>query len=158
MSLFGSKYRSHGQSTDSDVCTPQMTSLIDILTLMLVFLIQSFSAEGALVTPSTDLQLPTSSSTIQPKPALTVEITKEAVAAEGEVLVPIKSFANNSDMLVSNVYKWALNKKRLETDTAGPLKIIIQCDKDVVFNVVKRVMYTCSKAGYSDFSVLVIQD
>jgi hypothetical protein len=37
---------------------PQLTSLIDVMTILLVFLIKSFSVDGNLITPSDDLILP----------------------------------------------------------------------------------------------------
>ena len=70
----------------TDLIRPQMTSLIDILTLLLVFLIQSYSVEGNLITPSTDLQLPLSSSEISPKPALTLGITTTDVIGDNKKL------------------------------------------------------------------------
>lgn len=136
-----------------DLIKPQMTSLIDILTLLLVFLIQSFNAEGTLVTPSSDLTLPLSSSKQQPSPSLMVEITRDAVVADGRKLAANASFAASPDLLVGGVYEWLTRRK-----TGESKQIIIQCDRDLEFNIVKRVMYTCSKAGFTDFSVLVIEE
>jgi biopolymer transport protein ExbD len=36
--------------------------------------------------------------------------------------------------------------------------VVILCDKDVNFAVVKKVMSTCSKAGVVDYSILVLKD
>jgi biopolymer transport protein TolR len=150
------KKKFSGASGVSDLIKPQMTSLIDILTLLLVFLIQSFNAEGTLVTPSSDLQLPLSSSKKQPSPSMTLEITRDAVVAEGRQLAANGSFAGSGDLLIQNVYNWLLTKK--DRLAAEQKQIIIQCDRDLEFNIVKRVMYTCSKAGFTDFSVLVIEE
>jgi len=37
------------------VAKPQLTSLVDMLTILLVFLLKSFSVEGYLVSAATDL-------------------------------------------------------------------------------------------------------
>jgi biopolymer transport protein TolR len=150
------KKKFSGASGVSDLIKPQMTSLIDILTLLLVFLIQSFNAEGTLITPSSDLQLPQSSSKKQPSPSMMLEITRDAVVAEGRQLAANRSFAGSGDLLIRNVYNWLLSKK--DRLAAEQKQIIIQCDRDLEFNIVKRVMYTCSKAGFTDFSVLVIEE
>jgi biopolymer transport protein ExbD len=139
----------------SDIIKPQMTSLIDILTLLLVFLIQSFNAEGTLITPSSDLELPLSSSKQPPVPTMMIEITHDAVIAEGKQLASNISFAASPDLLVSSVYAWLSRQKSAD---GVPKRIVIQCDREIEFNIVKRVMYTCSKAGFTDFSVLVIED
>ena len=152
------KTLSQGFDNLTDTFKPQMTSLIDILTLLLVFLIQSFNAEGTLVTQSPDLELPVSSSSKTPAPSLTLEVTRTDVEAEGKKLASIDSFKSSKDMLIDNVFKWLSRHKSAASDPAAPKPIIIQCDKELEFNVVKRVLFTCSKAGYSDFSVLVVEE
>jgi biopolymer transport protein ExbD len=143
----------------TDLIRPQMTSLIDILTLLLVFLIQSYSAEGNLITPSTDLQLPLSSSEVLPKPALTLEITNTDVIGDNKKLSAISTFSSSESLLIAPVFKWLSHKKAAAASTVIAQKpVIIQCDRAVPFNVVKRVMYTCSKAGFSNFSVLVVEE
>jgi biopolymer transport protein ExbD len=149
-----------GQASDtvSETFRPQMTSLIDILTLLLVFLIQSFSAEGNLITPSSDLELPLSSSKQQPVPSLTIELTRDAVVAEGRQLAANGSFSSSKDLPIPAVYQWCGLQKGRISGASGGKHIVIQCDRELDFNIVKRVMYTCSKAGFNDFSVLVIEE
>ncbi|MDD5674774.1 MAG: biopolymer transporter ExbD [Chitinivibrionales bacterium] len=143
---------------DVEVFRPQMTSLIDILTLLLVFLIQSFNAEGNLITPSSDLQLPTSKSAVEPRPALTLEITNKSLLAQGELITHISSFANAAELLIDPLQRYLAAQKRLTSENTKKRELVIMCDRDMQFNVVKRVMYTCSKSGFSDFSVLAIQE
>jgi biopolymer transport protein ExbD len=142
-----------------DTFKPQMTSLIDILTLLLVFLIQSFSAEGNLVTPSADLALPLSSSKKPARPSLMLELTHTGIVADGKQLALNESFASSGDFLVKNVYAWLLEQKAtFGGATEAQRQITLQCDRELEFNIVKRVMFTCSKAGFTDFSVLVIEE
>lgn len=56
---------------------PQLTSLVDVMTILLVFLIKSFSSEGSLVTPAADLVLPVSTSEETPRVRSSIEITKK---------------------------------------------------------------------------------
>ena len=58
---------------------PQLTSLVDLMVILLVFLLKSFSVEGQLVTPATDLQLPTSQVREVARPALSVEVTTAGI-------------------------------------------------------------------------------
>jgi len=150
-------FSSANQAAMPQTFRPQMTSLVDILTLLLVFLIQSFSAEGTLITASDDLKLPTSTSREQPKPSLTLEITQKAVISEGKVIEPLTPTSDNSPLLMDNLYRFILTKKKTVVDTAKGLDIIIQCDEEMPFHAVKRVMFSCSKAGCDNFSVLAIQ-
>ena len=146
-----------GDSGVQQVFRPQMTSLIDILTLLLVFLIQSFSSEGALITASEDLKLPLTSSKIDPKPALMVEISKATVTSDGKVFAETAVVSESKDLLIDPLFQYVQAKRKAAVDTAKASEVIIQCDESLKFSVVKKVMFTCSKAGYSDFSVLAVQ-
>lgn len=157
MSLIKKGYLLSDTTIEADTFRPQMTSLIDILTLLLVFLIQSFSSEGNLITPSEDLQLPYSSSALTPRPALSIEITKSAVLSEGTIIVPISLLNNSSELLIKNLEQFLLKQYKLQTDTTKAREIIIQCDKNMQFSIVKKVMYTCTYTGFTNFSVLAIE-
>jgi biopolymer transport protein ExbD len=37
-------------------------------------------------------------------------------------------------------------------------EVMIQADKNIEFEIVKKVMYTCSKAGATDFTILVVNE
>ncbi len=137
---------------------PQLTSLIDVMTILLVFLIKSFSVEGNLVTPSPDLVLPISTSKKPPKPVCTIEISKTAVLSEGDIIARIDDFKNNDSLLIPLLFDWMLVQKTKCDDPRHAKEVLIQSDRDVEFNIVKRVMYTCSKAGLSNFSILVLQE
>ena len=156
MATFQKISAASGGEAMSDLIRPQMTSLIDILTLLLVFLIQSFNAEGTLVTQAPDLELPLSSSQIAPRPALTLEVTRSDIVAEGRKLASLESFKSSKSLLIENVFHWLRTKAAADSTMHNP--IIIQCDREIPFNIVKRVMHTCSKAGFNDFSVLVVED
>lgn len=144
------------RTADSGTFRPQLTSLIDVMTILLVFLIKSFSVEGNIVTPSPDLTLPLSSSRMPARPAYTVEITRDAVIAEGTVVAENDELASTDSLLIPRLHEW-MRGARPEGDTASR-EVMIQSDHRVRFDVVKRVMYTCSKAGFSDFVVLVVEE
>lgn len=136
---------------------PQLTSLIDVMTILLVFLIKSFSVEGNLVTPSDNLALPISTSNVKPDPVTTIEISRNSLIAEGNVLAEHRSFVSSDSMVIPELLTW-FTKRNGSQEQNNNREIMIQSDREVEFNIVKRVMYTCSRAGYSDFSVLVIEE
>jgi biopolymer transport protein ExbD len=135
---------------------PQLTSLVDVMAIILVFLIKTFSTEGNIITPSSDLQLPLSTSQKKPSPHWSIEITRNAVMSEGTVVASTSSFAKQDSLLIPELFTWLSDKRRLRGDTSS--QALIQCDREVPYSIVKKVMYTCSKAKFTDFSVLVIQE
>lgn len=137
---------------------PQLTSLIDVMTILLVFLIKSFSVEGHLITPSPDLELPVSTSEKEPKSMLSIEITKNEVLSDGEHITDLDEFKDNDSLIIPLLFDWMLLQKSKIADTLRSKEVLIQSDREIEFNIVKRVMYTCSRAGFVDFSVLVLQE
>ena len=137
---------------------PQLTSLIDVMVFMIVFLIKSFSVEGDLVTPAPDLELPVSTAKVPPKPTCSIEISKKEIIADGKVLSSINTTDKNDSMLITSVYKWGIAQKAKFSDTLTNREILIQADREIEFSIIKRVMYSCSKAGLTNFLVLAVQE
>jgi biopolymer transport protein ExbD len=137
---------------------PQLTSLVDVMTILLVFLIKSFSVEGNLITPADDLQLPVSTSEKPPNPSSSIEITKTAIIADGHTIITINKIIQSDSLLIVPLFNWMKVERSRSTDISTVPKVLIQCDREIEFSIVKKVMFSCSKAGFSDFSVLVIQE
>ncbi len=127
------------------------------MTFLLVFLIKSFSVQGDVITPSDNLQLPLSSTSKPPKPLASIEITKTNVLAEGKTLSSLAASDRKDPMLIPAVYTWMSRLSLRASDTARTHEVLIQADRDIEYAVLKRVMYSCSKAGFSDFTILAIQ-
>jgi biopolymer transport protein ExbD len=146
-------------SAESDQTTfrPQLTSLIDVMTFLLVFLIKSFSVQGDVITPSDNLQLPLSSTSKPPKPAASIEITTTNIMAEGKVLSSLTVTDRADPLLIPGVFHWMsrLNARFSKSETSR--EVLIQADRNLEYTYLKRVMYSCSKAGFSDFTILAIQ-
>ena len=147
------------ENGESDaVFRPQLTSLVDVMTILLVFLIQSFSVEGTLVTPAPDLSLPVSTSRQPAKPKLAIEISKSYVLSGGTIIAYIDEFKRSDSLLIPALYDYMIVQKTMYVDKKRAQEVLIQSDREVAFNILKRVMYTCSRAGFIDFSVLVLKE
>jgi biopolymer transport protein ExbD len=146
------------EQADEPVFRPQLTSLVDVMTILLVFLIKNFSVEGILITPSQDLILPVSSSEKEAQVRSTIEITRNVIVSEGHEIITIEKIMRTDSMLITPVFDWmkAVRSRNQNSNTTSSL--LIQCDREVEFSVIKKVMFSCSKAGFTDFSVLVIQE
>ena len=56
-----------------------LTSMMDAMTIILLFLLKTFSTSEAIVTPSSDMRLPYSLSVEEPHDELTVSVTRENI-------------------------------------------------------------------------------
>jgi len=135
------------------VIRPQITSLIDVMTILLVFLMKSFSVEGNIITPANDLTLPVSCSKETPGLVTTLEITQTAVMAEGEIIIRHDAYRENDSLFIPQLAEWLSHH-----GTARGKEIMLQADRTLPFELLKRIMFTCSKAGRDDFTILVQQE
>ena len=143
----------HSNDDNSMVCKPQLTSLIDVMTILLVFLMKSFSVEGNLITPSEDLQLPLSTSREIPVPVPTIEISLSAIMSEGELICATTLISEDDSLVLKPLSEWLSPRKQTNMK-----KIMLQADQHIPFTVIKRVMFTCSKEGFDNFTILVQQE
>ena len=138
-----------------------LISLMDIFTILLLFLLFHVSGEEETITVPDIVSLPASISTVKPEPTTTVYITGELI------LVGDKKVANTQDVLKSSEPGIDSLEKELLSQMSQNVqdgeqsvrqdKIIIMGDKMIPFTLLKKVMYTCSMAGYPTLSLAVIQ-
>jgi biopolymer transport protein ExbD len=149
--------KSLGSVTASSIhggAKPQLTSLVDVLTVLLIFLIRSFSAEGSPVNPVSSVTLPVSSSLNPAKVMTSIELTPDQLQVNGGVIVSMSAIKESDSLFIPQLYSY-LKKNRI-TDPQG--EVMIQSDKNTEFEIVKKVMFTCSKAGATDFTILVVNE
>jgi biopolymer transport protein ExbD len=142
------------KSIEDESAKPQLTSLVDILTVLLIFLIKSFSAEGSPVNPVNAVTLPVSSCKNMAKEMTSIEITPRDLQVNGTPVASMLSVSESDSLCISPLYTALVKDKR--TEFKG--EMMIQADRNIEFEIVKKVMYTCSKAGATDFTILVVNE
>jgi len=141
-----------------------LTSMLDILVCVLFFLLKNYSTVISDFRAAKDISLPTSTSMIPPTPSLHLVVTQEAIILDETPIVNI----TNGDVERKELYRDGVTIVKL----AQALKaqkdrslfvqqnndqhsftgtIVLQADKNLNFNVLKKVIYT---AGISDFVML----
>ncbi|MBD3346954.1 MAG: hypothetical protein GF401_18020 [Chitinivibrionales bacterium] len=141
-----------------------ITSMMDMFTIILVFLLKSFSTQGQLVTPAKGLLLPASSIERTARQAQTIKISENSIAVEDVQAVDETGYEEllaQKDFLIEPLYdvliKFAEEAKRLAEATGDEFsgEITIQGDVEIPYNVLTRVMYTCGQAGYPVMNLVV---
>ena len=153
--------------TDDEVKL-NITPMMDIFTIILVFLLKMYSAQGQLVTPAKGLTLPTSTINNATHEALSVKILEDKLLLENVVILEKESFLkvlkDNSENLIIPLHK-ALSRYAGEAKKSSEMfgrrfsgEISIHGDSKVPFAFLKKVMYTCGEAGYPAMKLLVYRD
>ena len=71
-----------------------ITSMMDMMTIILVFLLKSYASTEVTVTPSEDMQLPTSSAAKAPELAVQLMVSKTEILVDG---VPVLGLTTVQD-------------------------------------------------------------
>lgn len=133
--------------------------LIDIMSVMVAFLL-IYSTEVEVVQNSRGIEVPQSSAEVKPQSSVVVMITKEHVFVQGEAVTTIAQLQSTPTGLVEPLRE-VLERPMLASDGAAvppsSREITVLADKSLPFDIVKRVMATCSSSSYGKISLAVLQ-
>jgi biopolymer transport protein ExbD len=144
-----------------------ITSMMDMFTIILVFLLKSFSTQGQLVTPATGLTLPTSSIERAASEALCVKISENSIVVENTLVIDSSGFGTlleQKDFMIPalhDVLQTFADEAKKAAEMFGKEfsgEITIQGDVGVPYKVLTRVMYTCGQAGYPVMNLVVYRN
>lgn len=142
----------------------RLTSMMDILTVLLLFLLKSFVAEGEVITPAPGVSLPESTSDTSPESSVVVAILDDRILLDGRQVAQVEAGAPGGELLIPALAEQldlsrrqgeAIATRRGDAATYEP-KLAIQGDRDIPFAVLQRVMYTCNHSGYGDIALVVL--
>jgi biopolymer transport protein ExbD len=148
----------------------QITSMIDMFTIILVFLLKSYAASSVEISSSQNITLPSSTAAQSPVEALKLVVSKTGVYVDDKEVAKIesgeivKSYLDDRDQkFIRPLYdalkgqadkSKAIAKQNADVNFEG--KVIFQADKTLNYQLLRKVMYTSSFAGYTDFKFAVI--
>jgi biopolymer transport protein ExbD len=152
----------------SEEMSLQITSMADIFTIILVFLLKSYATGAENLAPSKGTTLPEAFASQASVEALRVEISEKAVLVEGQPVATLQAFGfDKSDVQQSTGASKALTsalererKRQLliaqsNTDVKVDPKIVVISDQRAPYATVKSVLASAALTGYTDFKLAV---
>ena len=161
--LFGKKKKFGSDQVQSEEMSLQITSMADIFTIILVFLLKTYSTGLANVTPSQGVLLPEASAQPQMKDALKVEILRDAVMVDAKAAVPLKNFSfpgSNAEAANSKsdeVYDALLGSRKRMSGDKTDSHLLLLADQRTPYATLKKVMNSAASAGFVDLQLAVVQ-
>ena len=158
----GGKYTQKSRRRSHISTGLMLTSMLDILTTILFFLMKNYSQVQSDFNVGKDISLPYSSSVTPPVNALQMVVTQKAIMVDQDKVADIVNGDIPKEDLVQGllVRPLALKLKKqkdrniVQNDVdkkAFAGMIVMQADKALQFNVLKKILYT---AQLSDFVTL----
>ncbi|MDE2447660.1 MAG: biopolymer transporter ExbD [Gammaproteobacteria bacterium] len=157
MSLFKRMRRTRvGEREDA---TLNLIPLIDIMSVMVAFLLV-YSTDVEVVQNSKGVAIPQSTAQVKPRESVVVMVTKQQLFVQGELVASVADISNSPDRLVEPL-RQVLERPSVEgtqpsADVASR-EITVMADKSLQYEVLKKVMATCTAASFGRISLAVMQ-
>jgi biopolymer transport protein ExbD len=156
-----------------------ITSMMDMMTIILVFLLKSYSTQDISIAASDDLQLPSSSAQKAPELAVNLVVAKNQIVVDGVPVLNLTEVPDDDNpgqaliavpedekrgQSITKLYDRLLEKAEAakslgaqsgtqEFDFKG--RILLQVDRSMPFSVLREVMYTAGQAQFGEFKFVV---
>jgi biopolymer transport protein ExbD len=135
--------------------------MIDILSVLVAFLLV-YSTEVEVIQNSKGVSIPESVTDARPKQSVVVMITKDAVLVQGEKVASLAEVSDPHTQLVEPLRK-VLQRPIAGLDAAArdaaltSKEVTVLADKDLPYEVLRKVLATCTAAAYGKISLAVLQ-
>jgi len=135
-----------------------LVPFIDILTVMVAFLLV-YATQVEVIHNGKAIPLPESIARQAPHPTVVVTVTRRDIYVQGERVASVSRVMAQTGEDIAPLGA-ALRDPRLGSAAAGPpatRELTIMADKTLPYEVLKKVMATCSGADYSHIALAVLQ-
>jgi biopolymer transport protein TolR len=134
--------------------------MIDILSVLVAFLLV-YSTEVEVVQNTKGIEIPESIVESKPRETVVVMLTKDEVFVQGERVASIAEVQASADPIVAPLRDalkrpLLIGRKMAERELAER-EITIMGDKSLPYEVLKKVMATCTDADYGKISLATLQ-
>ncbi len=136
-----------------------LVSLMDIFTILVFFLLVN-SSDVEVLESNKDIKLPDSVAEQKPVNTIVVMVNNTDLIVQGKKIANVEDILSSSELEITELSEELAYQasKRPELDEKEQEKgraVTIMGDKSVPYQLLKRVMSTCSKADYRDISLAV---
>jgi biopolymer transport protein ExbD len=153
--VFGAHAKKGRKSTNAEL---NVVSMVDIMTMLVIFLLQQFSATGEVLFMQKDIKLPDArhGQMIEVQPV--VAISASHIVVTGQKVADVPALEKDGELNIPALEERLRDEKKRwdfihqndpdrEKNWKG--EINIQADVKVPFRLVKRVMFSAAQAGYA---------
>lgn len=163
------RYKRKLEENQEDVSYLNITAMMDMMTILLVFLLKSWSVSSGVV--ERDVAPPESSARLAAADSLKVVLTSTAVLVDGQQVVPIRggtidpSYKQEgaNGFLITPLHQLlaqhATREKKLAAirgeEFAGELALV--ADKKTPYRLLTEVLYTAGQAEFRNYRLVTVQ-
>ncbi len=156
-----------------DIGYLNITPMLDMMTIILVFFLKSFSVSVENVSLSDELMPPASNSEVKPHEAVEVTITRNAILVEDDTVAAVKRGEVDSSIKRDGQSGYLINPlhtilskhtkrlQKIEEMTGGKMpfkgELVLIADQTIPYRLISEVLYTAGQAEYGKYRLLVLK-
>ncbi|MEW6378959.1 MAG: biopolymer transporter ExbD [bacterium] len=152
------------QNRDSGIPKLQITSMMDMFTIILIFLLSSYSNKPQVIQLEKDLRLPESAAQGDYQDNIKLVLSQSNLRLEDKIVATLRNGEiiglDPEKLKESGLYRQLTSHREIldksKPDTEAPEHIIFLCDKRVPFKTINQVIKTAAVAGYPNFQFAVL--
>ncbi len=141
--------------------TLNLVSLMDVFTILVFFLLVNSSSSDVMEQPKS-VQLPESIVDAKPRETVIVLVTEDSVLVMGDVVMSTDDVIASKDPVMEPIRQRLLLQQEkvigFKTRTVAESKeVTVLAHRNLPFKLLKKVMASCTSAGYGKISLAVVQ-
>jgi biopolymer transport protein ExbD len=144
-----------------------ITSMTDMFTILLVFLLQTYSTSDVELIPEAGLRLPQSTTSTNPVESIKLIVSKDLVKLDKTKIADMKDSnfeskdidPNDTNFIMpifNELDKIAKDEKLKDDPAVKEGRILLQADAALPYSVLRKVMYTASMAGFPQMKLVTV--
>jgi hypothetical protein len=145
----------------------QITSLMDIVSIIVVYLLKSYASDPILITPIAEQKIPMSRMDAPIKEGVAIYISSRELIFNEEQLATLTEGELDPNVVQGHVIRPLFEKLEEETEKSKQVfeargeewvgHVILIGDSALKFATIVDVMYTAGRLEYSEYSFCIIQ-
>jgi len=138
-----------------------LVSLMDVFTILVFFLLVNSSSSEVLEPPK-NIQLPDSIVDAKPRETVVVLVTEDNVLVQGDIVASTQDVIDSKASVIEPIKQRLLDQKKkvigIRTKAVAESKeVTVLAHRTLPFKLLKKIMSSCTAAGYGKISLAVIQ-
>jgi biopolymer transport protein ExbD len=138
-----------------------LVSLMDVFTILVFFLLVNSSSSDVMEPPKS-IALPESVVDSKPRETVIVLVTEDNVLVQGHVVMSTEEVIASKDAIMEPIKQRLLEQQKkvigIKTRAVAESKeVTVLAHRTLPFKLLKKVMASCTSAGYGKISLAVVQ-
>lgn len=138
-----------------------MVPLMDVFTILVFFLLVN-STSSDVMEPPKSINLPASYVESKPRETVAVMVTEDAILVQGEYVISTEAVRAATETEIEAIILRLLEQQSRvigisERSISDSAEVTVLAHKTIPFEILKKVMSSCTYAGYEKISLAVMQ-